>query len=81
MKMSRSYRHTPKCSWSRHDSEKADKKLWHRRMRTAIRARLHNANPDEVLLPLDNEIGNVWCFYKDGKFRFDPREHPKWMRK
>jgi hypothetical protein len=26
-------------------------------------------------------VSNVWGFAKDGKWRFDPAEHPKWMRK
>ena len=63
------------------DSEKADKRLWHRRMRAAILVRLHAADPDEILLPHEREVSNVWCMAKDGKCRFDPREHPKFMRK
>ncbi len=79
--MSRSYRHTPVCGVCICDSEKPDKKLWHRRMRATILVRLHNADPDEVLLPHDNEVGNIWTFGKDGKHRFDPQEYPRLMRK
>ena len=81
--MSRSYRNAPIRGnyFGGECSEKADKRLWHRRMRAAILVRLHDADPDEVLLPHEREISDVWCMAKDGKHRFDPREHPKLMRK
>ena len=79
--MSRSYRRTPMCGWAFCDSEKADKQRWHRRMRAAITVRLHDADFDEVWLPHEREIGNLWCMGKDGKQRFDARQHPELMRK
>ena len=50
-------------------------------MRAAILVRLHNFDSDEVTLPHQREVSNVWAMGKDGKQRFDPREHPEWMRK
>lgn len=83
--MSRSRKKTPVCATFFYagckSSEKEDKRLWHRRMRAAILVRLHNADPDEVILPHEREVSNVWCMAKDGKRRFDPREFPKLMRK
>ena len=71
--MSRSYRRTPVSTPYGCQSEKADKRLWHRRMRAAILVRLHNADPDEVWLPHTREVSNPWCMGKDGKWRFDPQ--------
>ncbi len=81
--MSRSYLRTPICGnfFCGDCSEKADKRIWHRRMRAAILVRLHNADADEIVLPHEREVSNVWAMAKDGKCRFDPREHPKLMRK
>lgn len=79
--MSRSHRRTPISNWYGSDSEKECKRIWHRRMRAAILVRLHDANPDEVVLPHEREVSNVWAMAKDGKCRFDPLEHPKLMRK
>ena len=79
--MSRSYRHTPICGICICDSEKPDKKWWHRRLRAVARMRLQDGNPDEVLLPHDHEVSDIWDFGKDGKWRFDPQEYPHLMRK
>lgn len=79
--MSRSRKKTPVCGLAYCDSEKEDKRIWHRRMRAAVLVRLHNADPDEVLLPHEHEIGELWNLGKDGKHRFDPREHPELLRK
>ena len=81
--MSRSHRRAPICGnfFCGDRSEKADKRMWHRRMRAAILVRLHGADLDEVVLPHEREVSNVWAMAKDGKYRFDPLEHPKLMRK
>ena len=79
--MSRSRRKIPVCSICCCDSEKEDKRIWHRRMRLMSRHQLLEPDRDAVLIPLTNEVGNVWEMRKDGKTRFDPREHPEWMRK
>ncbi len=81
--MSRSHRKTPVCGLylcTRY-SEKEGKRIWHRRMRAAILVRLHDANPDNIMLPHEREVSNPWCMIKDGKQRFDPAEHPRLMRK
>ena len=78
--MSRSRKKTPVC-WACCDSEKDEKSKWHRRMRATILIRLHNADPDEVILPHEREISNIWELGKCGKWRFDPSEHPELMRK
>ncbi len=79
--MSCSRRKHPIANWFCCQSEKQDKRIWHRRMRAMIRVRLCEPDPDLILLPLDNEAGNVWSMGKDGKAPFDPIEHPEWMRK
>ena len=81
--MSRSRKKTPVCGlyFCSSYSEKEEKRIWHRRMRAAVLVRLHDADPDEVVLPHEHEIFNVWGMTKDGKQRFNPREHPKLMRK
>ena len=79
--MSRSRKKTPVCGRGFDGSEKNCKRIWHRRMRAAILVRLHNFDSDEVTLPHQREVSNVWAMGKDGKQRFDPREHPEWMRK
>lgn len=80
--MSRSRRKTPVCDWFGCESEKKGKWLWHRRMRAMIRQRLLEPDLDAILLPLDNEVSNTWwALSKEKKKRFNPREHPEWMRK
>ena len=79
--MSRSVRKTPVTGWAACDSEKRDKIIWHGRMRALMRKRLSQAETDEILIPLDSEAGNICEMGKDGKGRFDPRKHPKLMRK
>lgn len=49
--MSRSYRHNPVFNRWYINSEKDEKKRYHRKMRAVIRQRLHNFDEDEVLLP------------------------------
>lgn len=83
--MSRSVRRTSICGaicgQLRSDSEKESKMQWHRKMRAMIRQRLHCFDPDTVLLPLENEVVDVWDMGKDGKIFFDQREFPRLMRK
>ena len=50
-------------------------------MRAATRQRLLEPDPYEILLPLDNEVEDVWLMGKEGKWYLDPREHPKVLRK
>jgi hypothetical protein len=62
--------------WTSAQSEKDDKRLAHRSERAMVRDALaHEREPGRV----PRSAG--WDFAKDGKQRFDPREHPDWMRK
>lgn len=78
--MSRSRKKHPFCGITTATSEKDDKRLAHKAYRQALR-RLDLSDPDNLVVPLLREVSNVWGFAKDGKWRFDPAEHPKWMRK
>lgn len=77
--MSRSVRKTPIAGWAVCESEKIDKILWHRKMRREIAFRLRQS--EEILMPLDREVSDIWDFGKDGKQRFDPKRFPRAMRK
>ena len=79
--MSRSKRHTSKCGICKCESEKSDKKIWHQRMRAAIRQYLYTNSFDEKLPPHEKEVSHVWAFGKDGKAWFDQKQHPDLMRK
>lgn len=78
--MSRSRKKTPVSGITTARSEKQDKRLANRRLRRATNAKLASG-ADSSLLPVANDVGNVWCFDKDGKRRFDPDKHPRLMRK
>jgi hypothetical protein len=71
--MSRSRRKTPKAGITTADSEKQDKRLANRDLRRKVR---------QGKLDLRvRDVSNGWSFDKDGKQRFDPKKHPKEMRK
>lgn len=78
--MARSYRKTPICGITTARSEKSDKKIWHSRMRARTLTHIRSGRDLDVM-PLVREVSNVWDFAKDGRQRFDPRRHPKLMRK
>lgn len=62
-------------------SEKKDKKANHSRLRSRLRDELKKGD-DEGLLDIDNkDVSDPWAMSKDGKTRFDPKAHPKLMRK
>lgn len=80
--MSRSRRKTPIRGITASDSEKQDKKIWHRRFRRVTRqiiARLESGA--DIRVPLYREFSNPWAMDKDGKHRFDPQKYPKLLRK
>jgi hypothetical protein len=77
--MSRSRKKTPVCGYTTSETEKQDKRLANRRLRRKVRAVL--PADAEGVLPALREVSCVWAFDKDGKRRFDPGEHPGWMRK
>lgn len=77
--MSRSYRKTPVIPITTSDSEKKDKRLANRKLRRTVKTMMVSDSRRE--LPTQREISNIECFNKDGKQRFNAKEHPDWMRK
>lgn len=77
--MTRSYKKTPVSGWSTSRSEKADKKLWHSRLRAHERDKISTENYDAI--PHVHEVSNPWSMDKDGKWRFEPKEYPSLRRK
>lgn len=78
--MSRSYRKHAIIGITTASSEKQDKQRYNRRFRRVIKQAIH-VEPDTELLPHLYEYSNPWCMDKDGKYRFDPVDHPSWLRK
>lgn len=70
--MSRSYKKTPVIGHTAAQSEKSDKKTWHRRFRHKTRdilRSLHN-DPDmidDTIMPVENDVSSTWSMSKDGK--------------
>jgi len=76
--MSRSHRHTPVHGIAA-DSEKRSKRWWNRVFRRIERLAIRR---DDDILPTNiRKETEVWAGAKDGKFRFDPREGQRLMRK
>ena len=78
--MSRSRKKTPIGGWAG-DSEKEDKKIWHRQFRHKSKNILRGIHNDmdsleEVVLPVRNEVSNLWSMSKDGKHYFG-----NWLKK
>ena len=66
--MSRSRRKTPMFGYASADSEAADKRIWHSRMRSRERQALHSAdNYDAHLTLLRDDVSSTWNMDKDGK--------------
>ncbi len=65
--MSRSYKHLPICGIAGH-SDKKDKRIANRRVRTNVRRRIRTAETldDFDTLPRLRELSDVWGFSKDG---------------
>lgn len=70
--MSRSYKKVPVAGHTGADSEKRDKKIWHRRFRHKtkdILRSLHN-DPDmidDIIMPVEDDVSSTWAMSKDGK--------------
>lgn len=79
--MSRSRKRNAIDGCALHFCERADKRIWHRKMRAMCRARLHNADVESTLMPVDDEAGEMPNCRRGGKWWFDPREHPELLRK
>lgn len=67
--MSRSQRKTPIFGMTSARSEKRDKQLWHRALRTKEHHRLTGLRDEgEAFLPLtENQVMSPWSMAKDGK--------------
>ena len=69
--MSRSRRKTPIFGYASADSEAADKRIWHSRMRSRERQALHSAvNYDAHLTTVRDDVSSTWNMDKDGKHWF-----------
>lgn len=65
--MSRSFRHTP-CTSNGGSTEKQDKRIYNRRLRTRVRQILRGDSTFErETLPIVREVSNPWSMSKDGK--------------
>jgi hypothetical protein len=74
--MSNSYRKTPIIGTTTADSEKKDKQIANRRLRSKVKQLLKLGDYD--WLPTIRDVSNVWDFAKDGKRFFKDK---KWFRK
>ena len=72
--MSNSYRKIPIIGHTMCESEKQDKKLWHKKWRSKEKANINIASKFDFdsYLPLHvNQISNPWLMGKDGKQYLD----------
>jgi hypothetical protein len=76
--VSRSRRKTPIVPITTSDSEKQEKRKANRALRKAVRRAV--AVEAEVM-PLPEDVGNVYAMSKDGKTYIDAKKYPKAMRK
>lgn len=68
--MSRSRRKNPIISITTCQSERQDKKVWHKRWRARERTALTSTHPEDLenyLTLLEKQVSNVWSMGKDGK--------------
>ena len=78
--MSRSRRYRPHCGITTASSEKDDKRRSNRvERRTNSQILVATGDADRLKPP--RIPSDPWNMDKDGKQRFDPREHPRLMRK
>ena len=75
--MSRSYRKHPFRGVTTCESEKQEKQAWHRAYRRICAVLIRQGVED---MPNFRQHSYQWMG-KDGKFGFDPKKHPEWMRK
>ena len=66
--MSRSFTDKKTYVTPRRNSEKGDKRDWHKRLRRLSKEQL--ASDPEGISPCENDAGNPWHFNKDGKWLF-----------
>lgn len=70
--MSRSYKKTPIIGHTTAESEKYDKKIWHRRFRHKTKDILRSMRNDpdmidDTVMPVEGDVSNTWAMSKDGK--------------
>ena len=70
--MSRSYKKTPIIGTTKSESEKSDKKIWHRKFRHKTKNIIQSLHNDDgiigdVVMPIENDVSNTWSMSKDGK--------------
>jgi len=70
--MSRSYKKTPVIGHTKAESEKHDKKIWHRKFRHKIKNILHAAHNDveqinDIVMPIESDVSNTATMSKDRK--------------
>lgn len=70
--MSRSYKKTPIAGQTAAESEKSDKKIWHRRFRHKTKDILRSMHNDadmmnDTIMPVEDDFSTVGSMSKDGK--------------
>lgn len=78
--MSRSRKHTPVTGNCVAESEKISKQRWNRYFRRLTKIFLRRDSEGALPMNIKKET-EVWDGPKDGKQRFNPKEHPRLMRK
>lgn len=72
--MSRSQKKTPIFGIAGGKSERADKKIWHGRLRALERSALASSTDlDDHMATTEREASNPWTFAKDGKSFWPPQ--------
>jgi len=78
--VTRSRRERPFGALSGCESEKGDKRIWHRIFRRVNRQLLAKGAASD-LLKAEREVSNPWSMGKDGKTRLSASEQSRRMRK
>lgn len=76
--MSRSRKKTPIHGNTCAESEKNDKRIWHRQFRRLARICLRQGCE---IMPHFREVSDTWCMAKDGRNYFlkTPKDFPRWQ--
>lgn len=78
--MSRSHRKNPFWSFISAKSQKEDKRFGNRRLRRKSKQLVDKwaeVDPD-LILPIMDEVLDVWCMPKDGTGHYEPFEEKDW---
>jgi len=70
--MSRSYKKVPITGHTGAESEKYNKKIWHRRFRHKTKDILRSMHNDvdkmeDTIMPVEDDVSSTWSMSKDGK--------------